>query len=242
MYFLGIGTVVNCGAVVLGGVLGLLLRRVLNTRICDTVTQAMGLAVVFIGAAGALSRFQDLRGTAHETTHILLMVLSLALGAAVGEAINIQNLTERFGAFLRRKVKSEKDPQFLEGFVSASLTICVGAMAVMGPLLDALQKDPSTLYTKAVLDLVIILVMAAAMGKGVVFSALPLVALQGALTLLAHWIEPLLTELAVTNISFVGSMLIFCVGLNLMVKTKIRVANLLPALIFTAASSFIPLS
>ncbi len=112
MYFLGIGTVVNCGAVVLGGILGLLLRRVLNTRICDTVTQAMGLAVVFIGAAGALSRFQDLRGTAHETTHILLMVLSLALGAAVGEAINIQALTERFGAFLRRKVKSEKDPQF----------------------------------------------------------------------------------------------------------------------------------
>ena len=135
----------------------------------------------------------------------------------------------------------ENSVSVVSGFVSASLTICVGAMAVIGPIQDALSHDYSTLFTKAVLDLVIIMVMASAMGKGTAFSVIPLAAVQGSITLIAKLVEPYLTQSAVTNISFVGSMMIFCVGVNLMFDKKIRVANMLPTIIFSVAFSFIPI-
>ena len=170
-----------------------------------------------------------------------MMVLAFTLGSFLGELINIQHLTERFASWLKVKTKSENDNGFVSGFVSASLTICVGAMAVIGPIQDALSHDYSTLFTKAVLDLVIIMVMASAMGKGTAFSVIPLAAIQGSITLIAKLVEPYLTQSAVTNISFVGSMMIFCVGVNLMFDKKIRVANMLPTIIFSVAFSFLPI-
>ena len=237
----GIGTIVNSAALVAGGLIGVVFKKALKERFCETIMQAMGLAVIFIGAAGAIGRFMDLRGTENETMNIVLVVAALALGSLVGELINIQKQTERFGAWLKIKVRSEKDTKFIDGFVSASLTVCVGAMAVIGPIQDALQRDPSTLYTKAILDCIIIMVMASAMGKGTIFSVIPLAAFQGSITALAKLVEPLLSELAITNISFVGSMLIFTVGINLMFDKKIRVANMLPALLFIIGFSYLPI-
>ena len=237
----GLGTVVNCAAVIVGALIGMLFKKALKERFCELITQSMGLAVIFIGAAGGVGRIIELNKTENGTVQIVMMVLAFTLGSFLGELINIQHLTERFASWLKVKTKSENDNGFVSGFVSASLTICVGAMAVIGPIQDALSHDYSTLFTKAVLDLVIIMVMASAMGKGTVFSVIPLAAVQGSITLIAKLVEPYLTQSAVTNISFVGSMMIFCVGVNLMFDKKIRVANMLPTIIFSVAFSFLPI-
>ena len=237
----GLGTIVNCAAVIVGALIGMLFKKALKERFCELITQSMGLAVIFIGAAGGVGRIIELNKTENGTVQIVMMVLAFTLGSFLGELINIQHLTERFASWLKVKTKSENDSGFVSGFVSASLTICVGAMAVIGPIQDALSHDYSTLFTKAVLDLVIIMVMASAMGKGTVFSVIPLAAVQGSITLIAKLVEPYLTQSAVTNISFVGSMMIFCVGVNLMFDKKIRVANMLPTIIFSVAFSFLPI-
>ena len=237
----GLGTLVNCAAVIVGALIGMLFKKALKERFCELITQSMGLAVIFIGAAGGVGRIIELNKAENGTVQIVMMVLAFTLGSFLGELINIQHLTERFASWLKVKTKSENDNGFVSGFVSASLTICVGAMAVIGPIQDALSHDYSTLFTKAVLDLVIIMVMASAMGKGTAFSVIPLAAVQGSITLIAKLVEPYLTQSAVTNISFVGSMMIFCVGVNLMFDKKIRVANMLPTIIFSVAFSFIPI-
>ena len=237
----GLGTLVNCAAVIVGALIGMLFKKALKERFCELITQSMGLAVIFIGAAGGIGRIIELNKTENGTVQIVMMVLAFTLGSFLGELINIQHLTERFASWLKVKTKSENDNSFVSGFVSASLTICVGAMAVIGPIQDALSHDYSTLFTKAVLDLVIIMVMASAMGKGTAFSVIPLAAVQGSITLIAKLVEPYLTQSAVTNISFVGSMMIFCVGVNLMFDKKIRVANMLPTIIFSVAFSFLPI-
>lgn len=239
--FVGIGTVVNCAAVIFGGVLGIIFKKALKEKMQETIMKAMGLAVIFIGSAGALDRFFEISGTERETVHIVLMVAALGLGTLLGEYIDIQGKTESFGAWLKEKTKSQSDNSFIDGFVYASLTVCVGAMAVIGPIEDALLNNPATLFTKAILDFVIIMVMASSLGKGAVFSAIPLAAFQGSVTVLAKVIEPILSDLAVTNISFIGSMLIFCVGVNLFSdKPVVRVANMLPALVLIVLFSFIP--
>lgn len=236
----GLGTIVNCAAVIVGAIIGMVFKKALKERFCELITQSMGLAVIFIGAAGGIGRIIELNKAENGTAQIVLMVVAFALGSFFGELINIQHQTERFASWLRVKTKSENDTGFISGFVSASLTICVGAMAVIGPIQDALSHDYSTLFTKAVLDMVIVMVIASAMGKGTVFSVIPLAVVQGLITLLAKLVEPLLTDSAITAISFVGSMMIFCVGVNLMFGKKIRVANMLPTIIFAVAFSFLP--
>ena len=236
----GLGTIVNCAAVIVGAIIGMVFKKALKERFCELITQSMGLAVIFIGAAGGIGRIIELHKAENGTAQIVLMVVAFALGSFFGELINIQHQTERFASWLRVKTKSENDTGFISGFVSASLTICVGAMAVIGPIQDALSHDYSTLFTKAVLDMVIVMVIASAMGKGTVFSVIPLAVVQGLITLLAKLVEPLLTDSAITAISFVGSMMIFCVGVNLMFDKKIRVANMLPTIIFAVAFSFLP--
>lgn len=240
--FTGIGTVVNCGAIVLGSIFGIIFKKAMKERFQETMLKAMGLAVIFIGAAGAIKRFMDISGDENETIQIVFMVIALAVGSLFGEFINIDKLTERFGIWLKIKLGSENDNKFVDGFVNASLTVCVGAMAVIGPIQDALSHDPSTLFTKSILDCVIVMVMASSFGKGTAFSVIPLAAVQGSVTLLAALIAPVLTQNAITSISFLGSMLIFCVGINLFADKKvIRVANVLPSLIIIVLLSYIPI-
>jgi uncharacterized membrane protein YqgA involved in biofilm formation len=148
---------------------------------------------------------------------------------------------ERFGEWLKQKTGNSKDKSFVEAFVTASLTVCIGAMAIVGAIEDGIAGDPTILITKAILDLVIIAVMAASLGKGCIFSAIPVGIFQGSVTLLARLVEPLLTVAALDNLSLVGSVLIFCVGVNLIWKNTIRVANLLPALIAAIAYALLGL-
>ncbi len=233
---IGLGTVINASLVILGGLLGILFGRKIKNSFREIMTVACGLSTVFIGASGALSRMFTLSadGTISAGSSMLLIV-SLVVGGLAGEAIDIEQKTERFGAWLRLKSHSEQDKQFIEGFMDASLTICIGAMAIIGPMSDALYHDYSILITKGILDCIIVMAMSASLGKGAVFSVIPLFLWQEAMTLLAAFIGPLLPEGSLAAISLVGNTLIFCVGLNLMVGTlHIRVANLLPSLIIAA--------
>ena len=142
-----------------------------------------------------------------------------------------QTLFERFAAWLRHKTGSDGDSQFVNGFVTASLTVSVGAMAIMGAIQDGVYGDHSTLAAKAVLDFIIVLVMASSMGKGCVFSFIPVAVAQGLMTLLAAGLSGLMTEAVLANLSMVGNILICCVGVNLVWPKTIRTANLLPSIV-----------
>ena len=147
---------------------------------------------------------------------------------------------EAFGEWLKIKSGNAKDKKFVEGFVTASLTVCIGAMAIVGAIQDGILGDYSVLVTKSILDLIIVMVMTCSWGKGCAFSAIPVAILQGGVTALSAFIKPIMTPEALANLSMIGSILIFCVGLNLVWGKKIRVANLLPAIVFAVAAAFLP--
>jgi uncharacterized membrane protein YqgA involved in biofilm formation len=170
-----------------------------------------------------------------------LIIGCLALGGLLGEIINIEGGFEKFGAFLKKKTHSTGDGSFIEGFVSASFTVCIGAMAIVGSINDGLYGDITVLVTKSILDFIIIMVMAASLGKGTIFSAIPVAILQGSVTALSLLIKPIMTDVALLYLSVIGNILIFCVGINLVFGKKIKVANLLPAIILAVACAFIPI-
>jgi uncharacterized membrane protein YqgA involved in biofilm formation len=171
----------------------------------------------------------------------MMMIGSFAIGALIGELLNIEKHMEDFGEWLKAKTGNSGDARFVDAFVTASLTVCIGAMAVVGSIQDGISGDYSVLMAKAVLDLIIIMVMTASMGKGCIFSAIPVGLFQGSITLLAQLAEPLMTEAAMNNLSLTGSMLIFCVGVNLVWGKMIKVANLLPAIFVAVAWAFLPI-
>ena len=238
---IGLGTIINCAAIIVGGVFGLLFGKLLKERVQETLQKANGICVLFIGIAGAMEGMLRLSGSTLSSGRSMLIVASLALGALVGELMNIEHWVERFGEWLKIKTGNAKDKDFVNGFVTASLTVCIGAMAVVGSIKDGIEGDISILTTKAILDLIIVMVMTCSLGKGCIFSAIPVTVFQGTITALARLIKPLMTEAASANLSLIGSVLIFCVGVNLVWGKKIKVANLLPSLVFAVAISFIPI-
>ena len=228
----GIGTLVNVCAIILGGFLGLLFKGGLKQHYQDAVLRCLGLCTLFIGAAGGLSGLLSVSGTRLESGGSLGMILSLVLGTLVGERLNLEGRLGQLGEWLKARASRGEDSRFVEGFVTASLVVCVGAMAIVGSLQDALDHDPSTLFTKAILDFMIIMVFSSTYGRGAIFSALPVGVLQGSVTLFAGLLAPLLSGTVIDSLSFIGSLLIFCVGVNLAFGDRFRVANMLPALIF----------
>lgn len=236
----GLGTIINSAAIIVGGVFGHLFGKILNERIQDSLQKASGICVLFIGIAGAMEGMLKLSGSSLSAGRSMLIVASLALGALVGEILNIEHGFERFGEWLKVKTGNAKDKSFVEGFVTASLTVCIGAMAVVGSIKDGISGDYSILVTKAILDLIIITVMTCSLGKGCAFSAIPVAVFQGLITALARLIKQLMTDGALANLSLIGSILIFCVGVNLVWDKRIKVANLLPSLVFAVAIAFLP--
>ena len=175
----GIGTLVNVCAIILGGFLGLLFKGGLKQHYQDAVLRCLGLCTLFIGAAGGLSGLLSVSGTRLESGGSLGMILSLVLGTLVGERLNLEGRLGQLGEWLKARASRGEDSRFVEGFVTASLVVCVGAMAIVGSLQDALDHDPSTLFTKAILDFMIIMVFSSTYGRGAIFSALPVGVLQG---------------------------------------------------------------
>lgn len=233
------GTIINTAAIVAGGIFGHLCGRLLKQRHQETLTAACGIGTIFLGVAGAMNYMlhHDLLPGGGS----MLLVACLALGGLIGEILNIESRFERFGEWLRKKTGNAGDPRFVNGFVTASLTVCIGAMAIMGAIQDGISGDWSTLGAKSILDLIIIMVMTCSMGKGCAFSAIPVFLWEGGLTLLASALRPIMTEAAMGYLSLVGSVLIFCVGLNLIREKKIRVANLLPAVILAVIAAYLPI-
>ena len=234
-----IGTLVNTGAIIIGGFCGHLFGKLLHSRHQETLTMACGVGTLFIGIAGALQYM--LHNDLFPNGGAMLVIACLALGGLIGEIINIELGFEKFGEWLKIKTGNAKDQRFVNGFLTASLTVCIGAMAIVGAIQDGIAGDWSTLGAKAILDLIIVMVMTCSLGKGCVFSAVPVFLWEGALTLLAGAIKPIITDTAMGYLSLVGNVLIFCVGVNLLWGKKIRVANLLPAVVFAVAASFLPI-
>ncbi len=234
---IGLGTIVNVLAVLGGGALGLVLRGGMNPRYQEAIVRIMGLSTIFIGASGALEHMLFVEGDHLAGLPIrdtLIMILSMALGTFIGEVLDFDGKLETFGAWLKKKATRGEDSRFIEGFVTASLTVCIGAMAIVGSIQDGLSRDPSTLFTKSVLDFIILIIFASTYGKGALFSAIPVAILQGGVTLCAGLLAPVFSAAVIENLSFLGSMMIFCVGCNLAFQAKFRVANMLPALLVGA--------
>lgn len=237
----GLGTIINTAGILLGGVLGLCFGKLLKERHQQTLTRVCGVSTLFIGIGGALEGMLSVNGDGVVSGSGMMIVVCLSLGALIGELLNIEDGFERFGQWLKLKTGNAKDKQFVDGFVTASLTVCIGAMAIVGSIEDGISGDYSILATKAILDLIIIMVMTCSLGKGCIFSAIPVGILQGGVTLLSTFLRPLMTPAAQSNLSMIGSILIFCVGLNLVWDKRIRVANLLPAVVLAVAAAFLPI-
>ena len=220
-HFAGVGTLINVAGILVGGLIGLFGGKFLTEKFQRTLLDACALAVIFLGADGVLKNIDT-----------MLLIASLIGGGLVGELIDIDGKFERLGIFLRERSGSSGDTKFVDAFVTASLTVCIGAMAVIGAINDRLLHDATILIAKAALDSIIILVMTAGLGKGCIFSCVSVGIFQGAITLSAGFLEPFMTEVALKNLSTVGNVLIFAVGVYLLFPDKkISVANLLPSLV-----------
>ena len=234
------GTLINIAAIFVGGILGLLVGKAIPKRLQESLYTVCGICTLFIGIGGTMQHMLTVEGSVLNAQGTMMMLACLTIGTLIGEWIDIEKRFEQFGAFLKRKTGNSGDPAFIDAFVTASLTVCIGAMAIVGAIQDGMTGDFSTLAAKSVLDLVIICVLAASMGKGCIFSLIPVGILQGSVTALSVVLKPIMTQTALQNLSYVGSILIFCVGLNLVWGKKVKVANMLPAVVIAVIYAFLP--
>ena len=216
-----LGTIVNTIAVIIGASIGLLLKKGLPENLEDTMMKGLGLCTLFLGIRGSL-----------EGNNSLILIISLVVGALIGEGIDLDEKLNRFGKWLENKFKSKDGDKvsIAEGFVSASLLFCVGAMTVVGSLQSGLMGNHEMLFNKSMLDFVAAIIFASSMGIGVLFSAAFVLVYQGAITLAAQWVAPFLTDTIIAEMTCVGSVIIIGIGLNLLGITKLKVMNYVPAI------------
>lgn len=228
---IGLGTIINTVAVLVGGLLGLLLKNGIAKKFESILMQSLGLATIFIGAAGVLKYMLVLENGSFTTRGTMLLIFSLVIGCMIGQWLDIESKMETIGIKLKAAARVKNDNRFVEGFVTTSLIICVGAMAIVGAMEDGLSGDYSMLVTKALLDFALVAILASTYGIGVVFSAIPIFVYQGSITLIAALFGAVISDALIEALSFVGSSLIFCVGVNLVREKTFRVSNMLPALL-----------
>ena len=237
---IGLGTLLNSASIVLGGLIGHFTGKLFQPSQQEALSRACGVSVLFLGIAGAMEGMLRIENAAVTSCRSMLVVLCLALDTIAGELLGIERGFERFGAWLKAKTGNSGDAGFVNAFVTASLTVSIGAMAIVGAIQDGLLNDHSTLVVKTVLDFLIVAVMTSSMGRGCAFSAIPVFVFEGSITLLARLIAPVMTDRAVAYLSLIGSVLIFCVGLNLVWGKKVRVANMLPAVVLAVLAAYLP--
>ena len=212
----GLGTIVNVIAIAAAGIIGCLAGERIAPRFQDTLMKATAIAVLFLGLGGTMAQMLTFKHGSFSTHGTMMLIGSLAIGGLIGEWLRIEDRFADFGEWLKKKTGNANDQEFIEAFVTASLTVCIGAMAIVGSIEDGILGDHSILFAKAILDFVIVLVMAASMGRGCGFAAVPVGILQGTVTLFSELLKPLMTTAVMNNISYIGSVLIFCVGINLL--------------------------
>lgn len=237
---IGLGTLINSGSIIAGGFIGHFTGKLFNKEQQESLNKACGISVLFIAIAGAMEGMLKIDGSKISSGKSMLVVLCLALGTIIGELIGIEHGFENFGECLKKKTGNSGDKGFVNAFVTTSLTVSIGAMAIVGAIQDGLMGDYSTLAVKSVLDCIIVAVMTSSMGKGAVFSAIPVFVFEGAITLLAKLVAPIMTTTAIAYLSLIGSVLIFCIGINLVWGKKLNVANMLPAVILAILAAYLP--
>ena len=213
-----LGTIVNSLAIILGGIVGLLLKKGIPEKMKKTVLHGVGLAVLLIGLKMAM-----------QTENELIVIICLLVGGLIGEALRIDRGLERFGELLQSRF-GKKEGDFVQGFVTASLIFCIGAMAIIGSIESGINQNHQVLYTKATLDMITCAILASTFGVGALFSFLPVLIYQGLLTLLAAGVAEYLTPQVISYMSATGGLLIVGISMNIMEIKKINVANLLPAI------------
>lgn len=214
-----LGTLINAAAVIVGGAVGLLIHTRMPKKIVHICFQAIGLFTLFLGV-----------NMAFKTSQFLILIFSVVMGSIIGEWIDLDRQLHRFSGWLKRKVKSN-NAKFSDGFVTSFLLFCMGSMAILGAIEEGLGNTPNLLLAKSLLDGFSSIALAASMGIGVLFAAVPLVLYQGGLTLFATFVEPYLTEAIINELTAVGGLLLIGLGINLLEIKTIKVTNMLPALI-----------
>jgi len=222
------GALINAAAILVGGSIGLLFKGRIPDKISASITRAIGLCICIIGISGALNG------------DIMLLVVSLVLGAISGELLAIDEKLTNLGNFLQKKLtRNKSESKFAEGFVTATLLFCVGAMAVVGSIEGGLRNDYGVIVTKSILDATASMIFASYLGVGVLFSAFSVLIYQGTIEFFAGFLQNVLTTSLITQISAAGGVMILALGVNMVVETKIKVANLLPGLVFAAGYYFL---
>ena len=237
---IGLGTLINSAGIVAGGLIGHFTGKLFKPPQQESLNKACGVSILFIAIAGAMEGMLKIENGKIDAERSMLVVLCLAVGTVIGELLNIEHWFERLGTWLKAKFGGKNDAGFVNAFVTASLTVSIGAMAIVGAIQDGLKGDYSTLAVKSVLDFIIIAVMTSGLGRGCAFSALPVFVFEGGLTLLARFAAPVMTEIAVAYLSLIGSILIFCIGVNLVWGKKIKVANMLPSVLLAILAAYLP--
>ncbi len=215
-----LGSVVNALAVIVGGTFGLIFKKAIPDKIKNIIFDGLGLCTIALSIGMIL-----------KVENILTVIFSILLGGLTGESLKIQEFFDGLGEKLKKLIKS-KNESFTEGFVSAFLIFCVGAMTIMGCFDEGIRNNHTLLFTKSILDGFCSIALASTMGSGVVFSAIPLFIFQASLTFLARWIEPLFNTYIINQIIGTGGILVLAIGINLLNLKKIKVSNLLPGLFY----------
>lgn len=235
-----LGTIVNVATILVGGMIGLFCKKILSERITDTIMQGIGLAVIIIGISGALKAVFTVVENEIVTNHILFMIISLAIGALIGELLKIEDRLEKTAKFCEKRfTKPGETSTFAQGFITATLVFCVGSMAIVGALEEGMTGNTDILFAKSALDGITAIIFASTMGIGVLFAAVIVGIYQGTITLLAGLVAPYFNDLVITQISLIGSVLIIGIGFNMLKITKIKVGNLLPAIFIPIIQYFL---
>lgn len=218
-----LGTIVNTIAVIIGACIGMLLKKGLPEKMADTLMKGLGLCTLFLGISGSLKGEDS-----------MILIISMVAGTLIGEGVDLEDKINRLGQWVEMKFSGKNDADdkvsIAEGFVTASLLFCVGAMAIVGSLQSGLQGNHEMLFNKSMLDFVAAIIFASSLGVGVVFSAVFVFVYQGAITLLAQWIAPFLNDTVINEMTCVGSVIIVGLALNMLGITKLRVMNYVPAI------------
>jgi uncharacterized protein len=227
---LGLGTIINVIAIIVGGFIGLLLRNHFKEHYKSVMIQAIGLATLVVGLSGSLQYIFKLSGLAINRVYILEMIVLLVIGSVIGTFLKIEKRLNDFGHNIQHKLGANSG-LFAKGFVTATLIFCVGAMAITGSIEDGLTGNASTLIAKSALDGMTAMILASTLGIGVIFSFIPVLIYQGLITILAYFLGSFLELEAISLMSIIGNVLIIGISLELLEIKKVKVADMLPAIL-----------
>lgn len=227
----GIGTLIDMSGIVAGGMTALVFGKLFSASIKEMLMTVCGISVFVIGITGIMQGMLTVSGGAVSVNGTIELLISLVIGSVIGELLQIESRIEKFGSAIEKRIARNESGGIAEGFIRASLVVGIGAMAVMGPIAEGLYGDHSVLLAKSVFDFVIIMMLTVPYGKGCLLASVPVGLIQGFLTLASCQAKAILTDEALASLTTTGSILVLCLGINLIWDKKIRVANMLPVIV-----------